>query len=53
VRHVFEKHVRHAEVFLVPRGTHYSLIEYPALVNERVAAFLDQHFSEAALPGRA
>lgn len=53
VRHVFEKHVRHAEVFLVPNGTHYSLIEYPELVSRRVATFLDEHFGAVALPGRA
>jgi pimeloyl-ACP methyl ester carboxylesterase len=53
VRHVFEKHVRHAEVFLVPNGTHYSLIEYPEMVCNRVAAFLDEHFGPATLPRRA
>lgn len=53
VRHVFEEHVRHAEVFLVPNGTHYSLIEYPEMVCERVSEFLDQHFAGVALPQRA
>jgi pimeloyl-ACP methyl ester carboxylesterase len=53
VRHVFEKHVRHAEVFLVPNGTHYSLIEYPDMVCNRVRNFLDEHFGAAALARRA
>lgn len=53
VRHVFEKHVRHAEVCLVPNGTHYSLIEYPDLVCKRVATFLDEHFSPPVLAQEA
>lgn len=42
VRHVFEREMRQCETFLVPRGTHYSLIEYPELVVGRVAQFLEQ-----------
>lgn len=48
VRHVFEGCVPGAEVLLVPNGTHYSLIEYPDLVVDRVAAFLGEHFGLTA-----
>lgn len=50
VRHTFETHVPHAEVFIVPGGTHYSLIEYPDMVIERITSFLESHF---ALPAPA
>jgi pimeloyl-ACP methyl ester carboxylesterase len=33
-----------AELFVVPRGTHYCLLEYPELVGLRVERFLKQHF---------
>ena len=48
VRHTFEAHVPQAEVFVVPGGTHYSLIEYPELVIERITEFLESHFALAA-----
>lgn len=44
VKKVFEKHIAHCETFEVPRGTHYSLLEYPELVVGRMQSFLDQHF---------
>jgi pimeloyl-ACP methyl ester carboxylesterase len=44
VRHAFEEHVPHCETYLVPRGTHYSLIEYPHLVVRRIEEFLGEHF---------
>ncbi len=34
-----------AELFVVPRGTHYCLIEYPDLVSTRVKHFLKDHFA--------
>jgi pimeloyl-ACP methyl ester carboxylesterase len=48
VRRVFEKHVAHCETFSVPRGTHYSLIEYPELVVGRIKSFLGEHFAPTA-----
>ena len=44
VREVFEKHVPQCETFAVPKGTHYSLIEYPELVVGRIERFLRQHY---------
>ena len=37
-----------AEWCLVPGGTHASLLEQPALIDGRVADFLDQHFPQEA-----
>ncbi|RMG12862.1 MAG: alpha/beta hydrolase [Deltaproteobacteria bacterium] len=33
-----------AELFVVPRGTHYCLVEYPELIALRVEKFLNEHF---------
>ena len=41
---VFTQHVPQAEVFIIPNGTHYALLEYPDVMNKRIAAFLDSHF---------
>lgn len=45
IRRVFERHVPHCETFAVPRGTHYSLIEYPELVVGRIERFLSEKFT--------
>lgn len=37
-----------AELFVVPRGSHYCLLEYPDLVARRVERFFSEHFSAAA-----
>ncbi len=44
VKHVVASRAPRAEVFVVPGGTHYSLLEYPDLVTGRVERFLDEHF---------
>lgn len=36
------------EVLMVPRGTHYSLIEYPEVVVPRVSDFLARHLEQVA-----
>ncbi|MEY3014034.1 MAG: hypothetical protein RIT45_2769 [Pseudomonadota bacterium] len=48
VREVFHRHVPHAETYIVPNGTHYTLLEYPDDVLRRIERFLDQHFADAA-----
>lgn len=40
----------HAELLLVPGGTHAAPIEHPDLVNLRVAAFLDRHAQPSSKP---
>lgn len=40
------RHAPQTEVLKVPRGTHYSLIEYPEIVVPVVQAFLEKHFGE-------
>ncbi len=47
VREVFQRHVPHAETHIVPRGTHYTLLEYPDDVIRRVELFLDKHIGVA------
>ena len=53
IRKVFEKHVPHCETFCVPRGTHYSILEYPELVVGRIKRFLDQNFAADAPRAKA
>lgn len=48
VRDVFHDHVPHAETYVVPNGTHYTLLEYPDDVLGRVERFFDRHFPLAA-----
>lgn len=33
-----------AELFIVPHGTHYSLLEFPDMINLRVGKFLGEHY---------
>lgn len=33
-----------AEFFIVPKGTHYSILEFPDIINLRVAKFLEEHY---------
>ncbi len=47
VRHVFEREMPDCQSFLVPRGTHYSLIEYPELVVGRIEQFLNERLPAA------
>lgn len=35
----------HAELFIVPRGTHYTILEFPETVNLRMEQFLREHAS--------
>ena len=35
-------HLKHAELYVVPRATHYAPLEYPELVNARIDAFLSK-----------
>jgi len=37
--------IGHAELVVIPGGTHYTATEYPHLVNERIEAFLARHGS--------
>ncbi|MDP7039480.1 MAG: alpha/beta hydrolase [Myxococcota bacterium] len=43
---VFLEHAPQTEVFIIPNGTHYALLEYPEMMNKRIAAFLEKHFGE-------
>lgn len=45
VKEVIARRVPHAELFVVPGGTHYSLLEYPEVVIGRVDTFLQAHFA--------
>lgn len=33
-----------AQLFIVPRGTHYSLLEFPEIITLRVKKFLEEHY---------
>lgn len=44
VKTVIASKVPQAEIFVVPGGTHYSLLEYPDVVSGRVETFLREHF---------
>ncbi len=43
VTEVVERRAPQTETLMVPRGTHYSLIEYPEVVVPRVSSFLERH----------
>lgn len=47
VKRVVASKVAQAEVFVVPGGTHYSLLEYPEVVSGRIERFLREHFAIA------
>lgn len=34
----------HAELFIVPGGTHYSILEFPEIINLRMEKFLGEHY---------
>lgn len=42
-----------AQFFVIPKGTHYSILEFPDLFNHRVEQFLNEHYpaSQAPLKG--
>ena len=50
IKKVIAERVPRAEIFVVPGGTHYSLLEYPELVVARVERFLDDHMGERVSP---
>ena len=52
IRHVFEREMPNVESFIVPRGTHYSLIEYPEQVVDRIREYLSTHHA-AQFPAAA
>ncbi len=39
--------VPNAELFIIPNGTHYSIVEYPEIVNLRLERFFRDHVPEA------
>ncbi|MFW5878411.1 MAG: alpha/beta fold hydrolase, partial [Myxococcota bacterium] len=39
--------MKHAELMVVPGGSHYCLLEYPDRVSARVRRFLEEHFPHA------
>ena len=39
------REMRRAELFIVPGGSHYCLLEYPDIVSDRLRRFLVEHFS--------
>ncbi len=43
IKRVFAQRVPRAEVFVVPGGTHYSLLEYPEVVIARIERYLTDH----------
>ncbi|MCL4233753.1 MAG: alpha/beta hydrolase [Deltaproteobacteria bacterium] len=44
VSETMHREIPNAELLVVPGGTHAALIEFPELINERVARFLECHF---------
>jgi pimeloyl-ACP methyl ester carboxylesterase len=45
--------LRRAELYVVPKATHYAPLEFPELVNARIDAFLESSARDGARPGGA
>jgi len=42
--------IRHAELFVIPEGTHYAPAEYPNVIVERMLTFISAHFGSISAP---
>lgn len=47
------REIPNAELFIINQGSHYSLLEFPKLINRRLRQFLDEHFAERGDARRA
>jgi len=45
--HLIVDTIPNAELFIVPNGTHYTIVEYPEIINLRLERFFRDHVPEA------